>query len=146
MNRLLAASPLVLFLVAACGGSPTPPPTTTPEPAPTVKEEPKPEPSASATPAASASAPAPEPAATAKKPTGSGRPQAIYNDVSEPQTVGFDGAVFRTSDGAELRIPGGALSEPRNVIFSLDKKAKGTTGVLGKVYQIHVQTPSPLPT
>ncbi len=141
MNRLLAASPLVLFLVAACGGSPTPPPTTTPEPAPTVKEEPKPEPSASATPAASASAPAPEPAATAKKPTGSGRPQAIYNDVSEPQTVGFDGAVFRTADGAELRIPGGALSEPRNVIFSLDKKAKGTTGALGKVYQIHVQTP-----
>ena len=104
MNRLLAASPLVLFLVAACGGSPTPPPTTTPEPAPTVKEEPKPEPSASATPAASASAPAPEPAATAKKPTGSGRPQAIYNDVSEPQTVGFDGAVFNDPAAAGSRV------------------------------------------
>lgn len=140
MNRLLAACPMVLFLVAACGGTPAPQPTTaTPEPKPTAsaKEEPKPEPVASASASASAAPETPP----VKKPTGSGRPQAIYNDVTEPQTVGLDGAVFRTTDGAELRIQGGAFNQPRNVLFMLDKKAKGTTGVIGKVYVIHVQLP-----
>lgn len=140
MNRLLAASPLVLFLIAACGGT-TPPTTTTPEPKPsaTAKEEPKPEPIASASASAAASAAAPETPPVKKG--GSGRPQAIYNDVTEPQTVGLDGAVFRTPDGAELRIPGGALDGARNILFTVDKKGKGTTGALGKLFMIKIQMP-----
>lgn len=142
MNRLLAACPMVLFLVVACGGTPAAPTTPTPEPKPTAsaKEEPKPEPVAAASASAAASAATPE-TPPVKKPGGSGRPQAIYNDVTEPQTVGLDGAVFRTTDGGELRIPGGALEAPRNVLFMTDKKAKGTTGAVGKIYVIHVQLP-----
>jgi len=141
MNRLLAASPMVLFLFVACGGT-TPPATTTPEPLPatSAKEEPKPEPVASASASAAASAAAPE-TPPVKKPGGSGRPQAIYNDVTEPQTVGLDGAVFRTPDGGELRIPGGSLDSARNILFTVDKKGKGTTGAVGKIFILKIQMP-----
>jgi hypothetical protein len=135
MHQILRyASPVVFVIVAACGGN-TPPPTTTPVPT----AEPVPEPVATATEVAEAGAPEAE---APKKPSmASGAVVPIYQGVTESQTIGSIGAVFRTDDGAELRLPGGWFDKPRNVIFTVDKKAKGTTGKLGNVYIIQVQMP-----
>jgi len=91
-------------------------------------------PEASATPAASAA-----PAVTSK-PAPAGTPAPVFEESSAPVTVGVLGAVFRFS-GGELRMPAQSLSGPKNVLFIVDKKAKGSAGKLGQVFLIHLQTP-----
>jgi hypothetical protein len=138
MSKILrSASPIVFLIVAACGGNPPPSPAqpSVPKTAEPVDVAPP------AAPSVDADAGTADAAASPPKKGGSGRPQAIYNGVSEPQTVGLDGAVFRTDDGAELRLGGGWYNAPRNIIFLIDKKGKGTTGALGALYMIHVQMP-----
>ncbi len=141
MNKFLFAVAPVMFLVwAACSGNPPKPATTAADKTATPTDTSTPAPSNTA--AGEADAAAPATSATAKpKSTGSGRPVAIYVDATQPTTVGLDGAVFRTSDGGELRIPNGWYRESRNILFMVDKGQKGTTGRIGKSYEIHVQRP-----
>lgn len=137
LNWLCAVAMLML---GACGGS-TPPPEepAAPPPPPPVAEEPKPAP--------------PEKAADEEKDSEkaeaedqdeprSRRPKATFFDPAEPVTIGLDGAVFRLEGGAELRIPSGAMTNPRNVLFSVNKKARGTTGKIGDVYLIQLTIPN----
>jgi hypothetical protein len=139
MSKILRyASPVVFMLVAACGGG-TPQPTE-----PSVPKTPAtsaPEPASSAPAAEPVEAGAPEAAAPKKPGMASGQVVPIYQGATEAQTIGTIGAVFRTDDGAELRIPGGWFNAPRNVLFAGAKKGKSTTGKLGNVYEIHVQMP-----
>jgi len=122
-------------LVVACGGSTPPPEQPKPEPA-VAPPPPPPEPEPVAEPE-----PEPEePEEPKEEPKGPRRPLATYNNPSGPITVGFDGAVVRTS-GAELRIQGGSLRAPRNVLFQVDKKFRGARGKLGDVYMLGVQVP-----
>ena len=133
-NGLIWACPVLVLSLVACGGS-TPPP-----------EEPKPQPPVAAP------APEPEPTAEAKPETPppeedkpepkDRRPLAVYNDPTEPVTVGFDGAVIRLEGGAELRIPSGSLGTPRNIFFTVNKKHKGGQGKLGDVYALQAQIPN----
>jgi hypothetical protein len=66
---------------------------------------------------------------------------AIYDNPTGPVTVGFDGAVVR-SGRAELRIPPGALTSPRNIVFMVDRNSRGHTGKIGDVYSLEVQVPN----
>ncbi len=81
-----------------------------------------------------------QPADEAKPKTASGRPLAIYEGQTGPMTVAFDGAAFRL-EGAEIRIPTGALRDARNIVFTVDKKVKGAPGKVGVVYLIDIQMP-----
>jgi hypothetical protein len=74
------------------------------------------------------------------KPPPAGSPAPTFEDSASPVTVGVLGAIFRVS-GAELRIPAQSLASPRNVLFVVDKKSKGSAGKLGQVFQILLQTP-----
>lgn len=139
MSKILRyASPVVVMLFAACGGG-TPQPT---EPStPKAPETSSPEPVSSAPAAEPVEAGAPEAEAPKKPAMASGAVVPIYQGVTEAQTIGTIGAVFRTDDGAELRIPSGWFNAPRNVMFAVSKKGRSTTGKLGNVYEIHVQMP-----
>jgi len=139
MSKVLRyASPVVFLVIAACGGGPTP---EAQVPAPKATQSAAPEPVKTATPTETPDAAAPEAAAPAKPKPAAGAVVPIYSGVTEPQTVGSIGAVFRLDDGAELRIPSGWFNATRNIIFMVDKKSKGTTGKIGVVYEIHVQMP-----
>jgi hypothetical protein len=141
MNKSLCCASVVgFFLLAACGSKPptqanaanefqsseTPPASTGESATPESKGS-----------SADAGTEAPKP-----KSSGSGRPVPIYSGVSQPQTVGLDGAVFRTDDDkAELRIPGGWYREARNVILLVDKRPGGAPGRIGGAYVVHIQRP-----
>jgi len=143
MKKLLGyMAPAMVVAMAACGGGtpkaadPAPesttakPAETTPPPAKT--EDPKP---------ADADAGAPD-ADAPKKPTGGGAPLTVYSDQTQPTTIAWGGGVFRlTATGAEFRIPSGAISEARNIIFWVNKKAKAYKGKIGEVYELRAQVP-----
>lgn len=131
-NGLTWACPVLIFVLAACGGG-TPPPE---EPKPPVAAVPEPEPEPEPAPVVDAEPePAEEPAQEAR------RPLATFNDPTEPITVGFDGAVIRLQGGGELRIPTGALASPQNILFTVNKKNKGSAGKIGDVYTLEAQIP-----
>ncbi len=71
-----------------------------------------------------------------------GRPLTIYASPTRPVTVGRDGAVVRTDNGAELRILAGSLAEPRNVLVIVDRRVRGTNGKLADVYDLPVEIPA----
>lgn len=137
----------VVFAAAACGGGSTQPPQA-PPPAPvaTVVPAPEPEPEPvteeadAGTEAADATTADAEPETTQLRPS-SNRPMTIIMDPTTPQTVAYDGAVVRLSNGAELRLPAGSLSDQRNIVFFVDQKAKGTKGKVGDVYQLRLEIP-----
>jgi hypothetical protein len=131
-SAIAYASPIILFVLVACGGS-TPPPAEQPKaPAPVVAP-PEPEPVAE-----EKAEPKEEPKEEPKRPAG---PMATYNNPAEAVTIGLDGAVIRLG-AAELRIPSGAFSAPHNVLFTLDARYRGTKGKVGDVYRIEVQVPN----
>lgn len=143
MSRVLRCTIPVgfVFLFGACSGNP--PTTATPDKVPSTKPDTSAEP-ATPEPAASGGTDAGQPeAATGPKVLkgASGRVVPTYTGTNQPTTVGTDGAVFRTDDGAELRIPTGWFREPRNVLFVIDRKGRATTGKIGNLYEIHVQRP-----
>lgn len=136
LNWLCAVAMLTL---GACGGSTPPPEEPAAPPPPPVVNEPKP----SLPPEAANEEKVDEKAeAQDKEEPRSTRPKATFFDPAEPVTIGFDGAVFRLEGGAELRIPAGALANPRNVLFAVNKKARGTTGKIGDVYVIQLTVPN----
>jgi hypothetical protein len=137
----LAAAPIMFILYMACGGG-TPPAAAPPSPPPEASEKPVAAPEKTSEPEAKdAGAPVASAEPTSKRPSATGRPMAIYNGVSQPTTVGSDGAVFRLDNGAELRIPSRALLDPRNILFVVDKKARASAGKIGEVYDVAIQMP-----
>jgi hypothetical protein len=81
-------------------------------------------------------------AAEPEKPKIGARPVAVYQNPTSPVTIGADGAVLRFSNGVELRIPAGALSDARNVLVAEDRNARAAKGRLGAVYNIDISVPS----
>lgn len=145
MKKVLGyVAPALMTMVFACGGGtpkpaePTPEATEAPKPAETTPEPAKTEaPKPAETPDAGAAD-----AAEDKKPRGGGAPLTVYSDQTQPTTIAWGGGVFRISaTGAELRIPGGAISESRNIIFWVNKKNRGYKGKLGEVYELRAQVP-----
>jgi hypothetical protein len=122
----------MIFVLTACGGG-TPPPE---EPKPPVAAIPEPEPEPD--PVADKE---PEPVAEKEPAQEDRRPLAIFNDPTEPVTIGLDGAVIRIQGGGELRIPKGALASPRNILFTVNRKHKGSPGRIGDVYTLEAQIP-----
>lgn len=143
MNRTaLEVWSTAFVLWAACTSAAPPPPVTAeaPLPAPVGAA------SASAeSPGAAESAAAPAASASSAKlkdrAESAGRPLTIYPSPTLPVTVGRDGAVLRTTNGAELRILADSLVEPRNVLVVIDRRVRGTDGRLGEVYDLPVQIP-----
>jgi hypothetical protein len=144
---LRSAALAALFLAAACGGPPAPPATPKPAP-PVVLPEPEPAPAAppaSAEPAAEPPAPAAtdtQPVDTARAP--SGRPPVIRTSEEEiTDTFGSTPAAkLELGDDkarAVLRIPEYAFDRGVNVTFKLDKKAKNTGGLIGRIYHTLTQ-------
>jgi hypothetical protein len=133
-SRWLAA-PGLWILMAACSGG-TPPPAEAP-PIPSAAPAPPPAPMVEA-----ADAAPPDAAAEKPKPTpAAGRPMAVLEGMTEPQTIASSGAIMRLENGAELRVPVDALLDPRNVLIAVDKKMRGSAGKIGDVYDITVQIP-----
>ena len=134
-SAIAYASPIILFVLVACGGA-TPPPAEPPKaPEPVAAPEPEPEP-ATEDKAEPKEEPKDEPA-----PKRQAGPMATYNNPTEAVTVGLDGAVIRVG-AAELRIPSGSFTSAHNVLFSLDTRYRGTKGKVGDIYRIEVQVPN----
>ena len=132
---------LALTLVACGGGTPKPAapppaPKTPPPPVASVAEpEPAPEP-----PDAGAKE---QPQEETPPPKPHHGPTAMFNDSTQPQTVGYDGAEFTLSAGAILDIPADSLRNARNILFTVDKKARFRKfkGKLGPLFMLSVQVP-----
>lgn len=141
MKKLLGYfAPAIVMMVMACGGGTPQPAEPVPEPKP-AETTPPPAKTAEPAPATDADAGAPD-AEEAKKPRGGGAPLTTYMDQMQPTTIAWGGGVFRISaTGAEFRIPNGAVSEQRNIIFWVNKKNKGYKGKLGEVYELRAQVP-----
>ena len=141
-GKVGAVAWLLAGLMGGCGGAT--PPAQSAESPPVSKATVTEQPAEPAEPTAAAELSKPPEATETEepaKPKGQRRPMAIFNDSTEPVTVGVDGAVFRLQGGAEVRIPYGAFGTPRNVLFSVNSKAKGTAGKLGEVYTIQLWLP-----
>jgi len=139
--RVPALALSLIGLLAACGGEPPPPPAPPPAPPAPPAAEPSAEPEAppAATEEPDAGAP-PE----APKPVQSGPimlksdPQEISDTIAIGQT-----AKLQIGEGeiATFKIPPGALSSGTNITFKLDKKAKPSAGLVGKVYHLTAIVP-----
>ncbi|HEY4118733.1 MAG TPA: hypothetical protein VGM56_12800 [Byssovorax sp.] len=127
----------VAFALVACGGEPPPPPAPPTPPPPKVEA---PEPPPTAEPSAAASA------APAAKPQSSGRPPVVFTDPAQVSDT------FGSSPGAKIeigtdkeravfRIPENTLHQGYNILFKLEKTARGTAGQVGKVYHIIPNAP-----
>jgi hypothetical protein len=142
-GRFLGPVPVLALILAACGNDPgastAPQPTGTPSAAPSPPPPP-PEPAPTATAKASAAAEAPKPS------QGSGRPLVLKSDATEiTDTFGSSpGSKLELGEGkdiATLRLTEGALRTGTVVTFKLDKGAKSTGGLTGKVYLIRAIVP-----
>ena len=148
--RLLAPVPVLALILSSCGNEPgpsaAPQPTETPSAAPAPAPAPAPVASATASASASAAAQAPKPSQN------SGRPLVLKSDPSEiSDTFGSSpGAKLELGEGkdmATLRLPEGAMPTTSTVVtFKIDKSAKSTGGLIGKVYSLlNVQPPDQSP-
>ena len=91
--------------------------------------------------------PSAAPSATpAAKPQSSGRPPVVFTDPAQvSDTFGSSpGAKVEIGDDkgrAVFRIPENALHQGYNILFKLEKTARGTTGQVGKVYHVIPNAP-----